>query len=348
MTTVRCAETIDQARWDEYVRDHASRGPYHLFAWRQAIEQAYRHQAYFLLAEGEGGEVRGILPLVHVKPPLFRGSLVSQPFCDYGGILAENEAVSELLCREAAALSVKLGSKLEIRCRQAEPVLDAMPGLVVTSEKARMVLDLPETSQQLWDGFKSKLRSQIRKPLKEGLEFRIGSQEKLQDFYQVFGSNMRDLGSPVHSRGWVQTVVSTYGEDARVGVVYQGDIPLAAGIILCCGEDVGIPWASSLQAYNRLAPNMLLYWGFLSYACDNGYRRFSFGRSTPDEGTYKFKQQWGAQPQPLYWYMEDGGGHSRAVRSGGRVRELFAQQWARLPLGVANAFGPVLRRYITL
>jgi hypothetical protein len=46
---------------------------------------------------------------------------------------------------------------------------------------------------------------------------------------------------------------------------------------------------------------MLLYWTKLEYACDNGNKTFDFGRSTPGEGTYRFKPQWGAKPQPLHW-----------------------------------------------
>ena len=47
---------------------------------------------------------------------------------------------------------------------------------------------------------------------------------------------------------------------------------------------------------------MLLYWTFLAFAADNGYGQFDFGRSTPGEGTYRFKSQWGAEPHQLYWY----------------------------------------------
>jgi hypothetical protein len=68
------------------------------------------------------------------------------------------------------------------------------------SRKVRMILSLPDSSDALMKSFKSKLRSQIRRPVKDGLYSRIGSGELLDDFYFVFAKNMRDLGSPVHSR----------------------------------------------------------------------------------------------------------------------------------------------------
>ena len=78
--------------------------------------------------------------------------------------------------------------------------------------------------------------------------------------------------------------------------------PAAGGVILCHSQTVSIPWASAHRHLNRWNPNMLLYWTFLEYAADQGYAFFDFGRSTPGEGTYRFKEQWGAKPAPLFWH----------------------------------------------
>ena len=72
-----------------------------------------------------------------------------------------------------------------------------------------MLLALPDSSQALMRSFKSKLRSQIHKPIKEGLKVRTGGQELVDDFYRVFVENMRDIGSPVHSRRFVEEVVAS-------------------------------------------------------------------------------------------------------------------------------------------
>ncbi len=62
-----------------------------------------------------------------------------------------------------------------------------------------------------------------------------------------------------------------------------------------------IPWASTLRAENHDSPNMLLYARLLEFAVESGYRRFDFGRSTPHEGTFAFKQQWGGQTLAAPW-----------------------------------------------
>ena len=209
-----------------------------------------------------------------------------------------------------------------------------------------MLLNLPDSSEELWTGFKSKLRSQVRKAEKNGLTF--SSTANLDDFYAVFGENMRDLGSPVHSRKWIDAVLHYYGEKARLGLVYLNDKAVGAGIILTAGQKVSIPWASTLRQYNRLGPNMLLYWNFLKFAADNGFSSFDFGRSTPDEGTYRFKSQWGAKPVALERHIIYLDGTLPAQKETSKNRERIEHIWQKLPLGLANFTGPILRKYISL
>src|SRR5207245_9031035 len=58
---------------------------------------------------------------------------------------------------------------------------------------------------------------------------------------------------------------------------------------------------SALFPYTTLFRS-LLYWETLKAACADGVGRFDFGRSSRNSGTYRFKVQWGAREEPLYWY----------------------------------------------
>jgi FemAB-related protein (PEP-CTERM system-associated) len=348
MTSVRTAGFDDKQRWDEFVISHEDAGPYHLFAWKEAVENAYNHKAIYLIHDNTSGNIEGVLPLIYVKPPMLKGILVSQPFCDYGGILTRSYDSLDVLVSHAYSLSRDLNANLELRLKAREPILESSLQFYPTLNKSRMLLELPGSSVVLWNSFKSKLRSQINKPQKDGLTFIMGSRELLDDFYSIFCSNMRSLGSPVHSKAWISSVMNFFEKDAHAGVVYLGDNPIAAGIILCCRDTVSIPWASTLREYNKLSPNMLLYWGFLEYACDNGFKNFDFGRSTPGEGTYKFKEQWGAKPLPLFWYREGNQDGEQPVLTNGRVRNVIEKTWTMFPLALTNSIGPIIRKYITL
>jgi hypothetical protein len=176
----------------------------------------------------------------------------------------------------------------------------------------------------------------------------MGAAELVDEFYQVFSRNMRELGSPVHAKGWIAAVIDAYDGCARIGIVSKGSVPVAGGIILEHRDTVSIPWASALSAYSKSSPNMLLYWGFLEYAADNRFTSFDFGRSTPGEGTYLFKQQWGAQPEPLSWYAEEQDDPMGGISRPGGLRQTVETIWSKLPSAVTDTLGPLIRGFITL
>ena len=213
-----------------------------------------------------------------------------------------------------------------------------------------MLLDLPESSEALLESFKSKLRSQVRKAEKNGVIFRWAGKDGVNFFYSVFCSNMRDLGSPVHSKKLFQAIMENFGKNARIGLAeFEGEC-IGAGLILSTNKQTSIPWASTLRQHNRLAPNMLLYWNCLKFAADNGKKIFDFGRSTENEGTFRFKKQWGAKPSPLPWYsfppVTSQASNDKKTKPS--KREKVVAIWMKMPVPIANFLGPQLRKYISL
>jgi len=330
------------AAWDAYVARHPRATAYHASAWRRVIEETFGHTTVYLLALDDGRPV-GVLPLALMKSLLFGRFLVSLPFVTYGGVLADSEVVERALVDEAIAMARReRAGHLELR-----HVDDRALGLRTRTHKVSMRLDLPRDADLLWRGFRAKLRSQIRKPQNEGVIARIGGIDLLDPFYQVFATNMRDLGTPVYPRRFFQAVLDAFPDRARIGVATLGDRPVAAGLVLGSRQDLEIPWASSLRPYNFLGGNMLLYWTVLRYACESGYARFDFGRSTPHGGTYRFKEQWGAQPVPLHWQYWLARGDATPDLSPANPRYRAAIRiWRSLPLAVANRLGPMIVSHV--
>lgn len=349
MTTIIQATPEDKSRWDEYVSKHTQASPYHRFSWLESVEQAYHHQTIAWLALDENNNLIGVLPAIKITPPFGKAKLSALPFCDLGGVLADSDAIEQLLINHANNFckSQEIVVFEHRKSGQQDETID-----IHALAKVRMLLALPENSEQLFSNFKSKLRSQIRKAEKNGLTSSTGRDQKhLDGFYQVFARNMRDLGSPVHSKEWFEQVIKNYGNNAIIANVYKDEAVIGAGIVLFNGEKCSIPWASTNSDFNRLAPNMQLYWTLLAYACDNGAKEFDFGRSTPNEGTYKFKKQWGAEPFPLQWQMYKNGQlmtESSKTSSSGNARQLIENIWKKLPVNISIAIGPKIRKYISL
>lgn len=333
-------EPVDAARWDAYVADSASASLYHRHAFRELVTEVFGHPSYYLSAWAQS-ELVGVLPLVRLRSRLFGDFMVSMPFFNYGGALAENEDIEEALMQRAGQLAGELGvSHIEFRDDRARA--DHWP---VKTHKVAMKLALPDSEEALWKAIGSKLRAQVRRPLKEQANAVTGGIELLPEFYRVFARNMRDLGTPVYSVGLFERLLTLLPDAARIVLVRVAGRPAAAGLLLRHRETMEIPWASSVREYNRLGVNMLLYWEALRHSLFEGCRTFDFGRSTADSGTYKFKRQWGAQPQPLYWhYWLNKGRELPALNPDNPKYDLAVRAWRRLPLWVANIIGPRLVR----
>jgi serine/alanine adding enzyme len=340
--------------WDSFVMDTEDGTCYHLSGWKDIFEKTYGHRTYYLFAveheEDAGDKITGILPLILIKSAIFGTFLVSLPIFDHVGICAHSDEAEVSLIEKAIEIAKKKKAKF-VEFRQSAPIQsnneEKFNKLIVKSHKITLLLDLPISSEELLKSFKAKLRSQIKKPVKEGCKFVAGGLDQLDNFYEVFATNMRDLGTPVNSKSLFKNILEEFPEDSKIGVVLKGREPLAAGFIIGFKEKLQIPWASSLRKFNPLSPNMLLYWGILEYACEKGYRIFDFGRSSPEEGTHKFKEQWGPKALPLYWHYWVADGREKPELNPDNPKfQTFIKIWQNLPLPIANLIGPRIIKYI--
>jgi len=217
-------------------------------------------------------------------------------------------------------------------------------GQPVKTSKVSMRLELPGKPEELWKTFSSKLRSQAQRPMREGMYARLGREGSLDDFYAVFARNMRDLGTPVYSKEFFRNILRELPDSTWICTVFtKRREPVAAGFLIGFKDLLEIPWASSLRNHNRYSPNMLLYWSVLQFACEKGYRVFDFGRSTPGEGTYKFKEQWGAKPMQLYWhYWMRNGGPLPELNPRNKKYRLAIEVWKRMPVSLTKLLGPAI------
>lgn len=340
--TVAAVDDSAAADWDAFVAGEPAASVYHGYAWRRLVQSVFGHQTLYFAAR-EGAQVVGVLPLVRLKSRLFGDFLVSVPYFNYGGVIARSPQVSDELLRHAVQAAQLMGvSHIELRHREAGQYT-----LPKRTDKVSMLLKLPATAEALQKALPSKLRSQIKRPLREGVTCTFGGEELLDSFYAVFAENMRDLGTPVYPRRFFSAILQTLGDRARIALVHLKNAPVAAALLITHRETTEIPWASSLRRVNGIGVNMYLYWSVLEFALQQGSTVFDFGRSTLDSGTYRFKKQWGAEPLQLHWhYWLKGGGELPRLNPSNPKYRLAVAAWQKLPLPVANWLGPHLVKHL--
>ena len=330
----------DARVWDELVTRAEGSSFCHLSGWRQILSDTLGAECLYWAAADAAGAWQGILPLVRVRSRIFGHYLVSLPFLNDGGPLGSQAACNRLVA-EAVAESRRTGADL-LELRTRDPCGLDLP---VSSRKITVLLSLPTDDDTLFQSFPAKLRSQIRRPMKEGLTARFGHQQ-LEPFYEVFARTMRDLGTPVLPRSFFERVAGTFPELVEFGVVYRGAQPLAGGCGFFWREEFEMTWAGSLRESRRASANMLLYWAFMQRAILRRARVFNFGRCTPGGGTHRFKSQWGGTDVPLTWHQYTTANIQATPSPNDGAYAWGPRVWRHLPLFIANRLGPRLVRFL--
>jgi FemAB-related protein (PEP-CTERM system-associated) len=310
--------------------------------WFDVIREAYGHEPLYLSVQDDDGRT-AMLPSFIVRRPWLGTVVSSMPFLDTGGPCGRSAWLTARLIGRLVEQAGRAGARaVELRC--TAPI---ETGATAQQHKVGMVLPLP-SADVLWKRLDKTVRNQVRKAERSGLTLESGGVDLLADFYDVFASRMRDLGSPVHGLPFLRSVLLQFGERARIILACKERVAVGGLVTIAVGERLAVPWAACLQQYFSLCPNMLLYWEALRHACDAGFTQFDFGRSTRDAGTYRFKRQWGAQEEPLFWYTIPLRQRAGTTPDGaGRRESLAVEAWRRLPLAVTRSVGPRIRRYLT-
>jgi FemAB-related protein (PEP-CTERM system-associated) len=328
--------------WDRFVTASPWGTFFHLSAWKTAAERILKRRSFYLVAR-HGQDIRGVLPISHVRSLIFGDCLVSSPLTTYGGICADDAAAHAGLLATAVALTKKLGVKyLELRNR-FELVSTALPSrdLYVT-----FTLDLSPGPEKLLQAFPRDTRYMIRKSLKAGLEWT--EDLTLAEFYELFAQSVHRLGTPVFPKSLFECLSGELPKSqCRLFGVRKGRKAIA-GVMCFYFRDQVLPYYSgALSEYFKDAPNNFMYWNLIAQSCREGYRSFDFGRSKRGTGSFDFKSTWSMQVAPLpYRYVL---GRAAEVPHMSPVDAKFRAPvylWKRLPYALTKIVGPPLIRRV--
>lgn len=331
-------ETVD---WDAFVRITPGGSPFHLLAWKRAVERTFGHRAHYLMAL-RGGAVEGVLPLFEVSGLLGGRGLVSVPYGVYGGVCAASPAAGAALVQAARELARQTGaSYVELRHRVGQEMDLPTKALYMTfarpisSSEERNLADIPR-----------KQRRMTRQGLKHGLRPEFGL-DHLDRFWSIYAHSVHALGSPVFPRRLFRNIAQEFGKDCELLTIWRDDA-LVSGVLTLFFEDQVLPYyGGALRDALPLAVNDFMYWELLCHAAKAGYRTFDFGRSREGTGAYHFKRHWGFEPTPLpYQYVLLGGSRMPDLSPSNPKMRLAVNAWKRLPLPLTKVIGPRLTRYL--
>ena len=338
---VRTLDDASAPAWDAFVDAMPEGSFFHRAAWAHVIRAAFGHRTFFTFTERDGA-ITGVLPLAQVKTLLFGNTLVSTPFCVYGGVLAADADSAAALEAHAAGLLQSTGAgALELRDRTpAAPGGDWVrrPDLYVTFRKP-----IEADNERNMKAIPRKQRAMVRKGIQHGLTSVCARNAAV--LHRAYAESVRNLGTPVFSRRYFDVLLEAFGDAVDIVTVLDEGRPIASVMNFYFRDEVLPYYGGGTAAARHRAGNDFMYWEVMRRAAERGFRLFDFGRSKVGTGAHAFKRNWGFTPAPLpYRYKLAPGAAIPDHNPLNPKYRLFIAAWKRLPLPVANLLGPPIVR----
>ena len=340
--TIRMLDDASAPAWDAFVEAMPGGTFCHRAAWAAVLRKAFGHRTFFAYAEQDGA-ITGVLPLAQVKTVLFGNSLISSPFCVYGGLLAADADSAAALEAHAETLLHRTGAAaVELRERQPppgeRPDWTTREALYVTFRKP-----IESDNDRNLQAIPRKQRAMVRKATQNGLT--SVSHRDTAVLHRVYAESVRNLGTPVFSRRYFDVLLAAFGDAADVMTVLDDGQPIAAVMNFYFRDEVLPYYAGGTARARQRAGNDFMYWEVMRRAADRGCRMFDFGRSKIGTGAHAFKHNWGFTATPLAYRYKLAPGATLPDHNplNPKYRMLIAT-WKRLPLAVANLLGPPIVR----
>jgi FemAB-related protein (PEP-CTERM system-associated) len=337
--TLRTLDAASAPAWDAFVAAMPTGSFFHRAAWARVIESAFRHRTHYTYAEQDGAIV-GVMPLATVKTRLFGHSLISVPFCVYGGPLAADAETRLVLETYATDLMTQNGaSSVEFREREAvESDWAVRSDLYVTFRKK-----IEGDHERNMKAIPRKQRAMVRKGIQNGLT--SVANHDVDTLHRIYAESVRNLGTPVFGRRYFAILLDVFRDCADVVTILDGEQPIASVMNFYDRDEVLPYYGGGTLAARGRAGNDFMYWEVMRRAAERGYRLFDFGRSKRGTGAFAFKHNWGFEPAPLQYRFRLAPGASIPDHNPLNPKyRLFIAGWKKLPLPVANILGPPIVR----
>jgi serine/alanine adding enzyme len=298
----------DDLEWNGFVANSPSGSFFHTLAWRDILEKSFGYESAYLVIRDDEDKLVGVCPFFKLKKMFFQiadslpDSDICGPLIDEAHKKAAAYALRDHIdnggCgRNLAYVRIKTQDKELYDClRTTGSTTDMFSGT--------MVLDLEKKSQEdLWNTVLSKNhRKHITRFEQDGFITRFGESERdLEKFYVLYALNMKKRGLPPCPYAAFKNIFdSFYPARFNILLTEKEGRCFGAGIFFI------YPEKNTLYGWNigmdksvggRYKIQSKIYWEWIKYAHENGYRYLNYGStpSDPSSKVHSLKKDFGAE-----------------------------------------------------
>lgn len=330
------------ARIEGFVKEQRA-SLFHRPAWLRAVEAGTGQKATGFITE-QLGAITGWLPLTEVRSVLFGKALVSSGFGVGGGACVASEGAQNALIEAAQKHAADNGfASLEVR---GGPLPQDHGWRHWDDKHCGFERALAQDDEAELLAIPRKARAEVRKGLKGGLDVRTGrGRDDRRAHYAIYSQSVRNLGTPVFPAKLFQAMLEAFPDESDILTVFKDGEPISSVLNFYHQGAVMPYWGGGTFAARGARSNELMYYELMLHARRQGMERFDFGRSKTGSGPFKFKKNWGFDPQPLAYAEWTAPGHqARDIDPTSEAYSRKIELWKKLPLPIANAIGPFIAR----
>ena len=269
-----------------------------------------------VLAEDENGKIIGAVSVLIRKIPIFGNIMYSSrgPTCNIHDVEVMKQLTQGIkeLAKKYKAIVYKAEPDIESSDDEFRKIVTDLGYKIKDDAKnfreeiqPRYVfrLDIKDkTEEEIFAGFHSKTRYNIRLATKKGVTIREGTREDLKDFKQIMEVTGERDGFYIRSLEYFEQIWDSFAPN-NIKVLfadYEGK-PIAAVMDIIFGNKVWFLYGGSLNEYRNVMPAYLIQWEMIKWAIENKCDIYDFrGISAIDEehkneGLWRFKKGFNAE-----------------------------------------------------
>ncbi|MFH1905589.1 MAG: peptidoglycan bridge formation glycyltransferase FemA/FemB family protein [bacterium] len=355
---IREATDQDSNGWDEFVKSNKG-SFYQCYKWRFVYEEQ-GFKAFYLIANDEKDSIKGVFPFVKI-PMFINNSIHSMPFGGAsGGPLSENTEVvtalmkrmDEICIREKAVYAhilvnpYKDNTELIKRCRS----IGYKPRYTVDKLPSIFVLDANDYNTVWKKSFNRKVRNQIRKARKSGVEIIRDDWHLLDEYYSILIESSKKLKTRIMEEKIFYKILNVLRDYISLYIAVYKDKPIA-GIYSFDFQNIRYLFNNvSLPEYVKYCPNNLLFNEIIKDGCKKSdIDIIDFGSTAPNSSHFHWKKQYGGTPVPLQYYEKIYSPVKKLIREKTVIPRVMIRRliWSKLvSQEQANKISPKMRRFL--
>ncbi len=347
---VKIIDLFKDKRWDEFVNNHPQGTMFHLSNWARVLQKTYGYIPYYFILENFNGEIEAGCPFFLIKSWFTGNRLVCLPFTDgCFPLVTSDEDITVLFSAALETAKKERASYIEVR---GEYPKHCSQGLNLESHNyyKNFIIELSSDLISISKKFSRRFRRYVYNVAMPNLQVKIAeNEEEIKIFYKLNMLTRKKHGVLPQPYTFFQNVWQEIISEGLgfVLLAYFQNTPIAGGVFFTYRDTMYHKFTASDNKYSEYRANHLLVWSAIQYGCDEGFRYYDFGRTSPDNtGLMFFKKCWGAKEINLpYHYWPSVKGVTSTEQKSLKYR-MLTSILRRTPIAVSRAAGELLYKQL--